>query len=718
MHGKVKLTRSGKGFWKRTLILIAICTVWTLVIVWLHLKIGDDQMPKGMARALSSQLDDAEYRAQDRLFRNGRKVAPDDEIVLLGVTRAAYADVPLENDPDAAASPTLLAMRDNFPWPRFVWADLIDRLAGAGARVIALDFVFPSPTEHDDALRAALERHRDKVVVASFFSGDLIQGGLSLTLPAETIVPRTEASTSAFDPRVGYISIWPDLDGVVRRHRYSIPDAELVRIDYPSPNHEAFTARILRQMGQTDRIPASKTPLRFRYTTAPGAFWKPIPINEVFYPHLWAGTFKSGEFFRDKVVIVGPTAPLFHDEHPTPFMASHGMMLGPEIHINLLNAALRGEFLNEPALGSQLATIIGAGLLCLILGLGLPMAFVRLVVSANLFVLYILGVQLVFDRMNTIMLTAAPLLVFGAASLSTFAYDFMVERLARRDLRRTMGQYFSPRVMEAVLANPGSMEPREASVTLLLTDLRNSTPLAEKLGPKGMFDLLNRVFEIQTNAIMAEEGNLEHFLGDQFLSYWGAPSPQPDAPGQALRAARKLISGMEKLRPTLPEDIAKLFGYGVALHCGEVLVGNKGSAQRLDYGLVGDTVNAAARIESLTRMYGVTLIVSGDFLAHWQGTEPTRLLDVVQVKGRTQPVELYEIIDPTSGEEREIVFHDYQTAFASYQAGQFAAAAEAFRKLAAASADPPSQLLAERARQLQQQPPANWNGIWKLDRKE
>jgi len=123
-----------------------------------------------------------------------------------------------------------------------------------------------------------------------------------------------------------------------------------------------------------------------------------------------------------------------------------------------------------------------------------------------------------------------------------------------------MGLYFSPRVLEAVLADPGSMTPRHADVVLLLTDLRNSTPLAEALGPKGMFDLLNRVFEAQTSAIMSEEGNLEHFLGDQFLSYWGAPQPQPGAADRAERAAIKLIEPTEKLRASLAAEVQTLFG--------------------------------------------------------------------------------------------------------------------------------------------------------------
>ena len=137
------------------------------------------------------------------------------------------------------------------------------------------------------------------------------------------------------------------------------------------------------------------------------------------------------------------------------------------------------------------------------------------------------------------------------------------ELIERLKLRATMSLYFSPHVLERVLKNPGSMEPQEAELTVLLTDLRNSTPIVECVGAHGTFGLLNQVFEAQTRAVMAEDGSLEHFLGDQFLSYWGAPDPQPDAADRAFRAALALIAAMEELRPTLQPNVRDLFGYGV-----------------------------------------------------------------------------------------------------------------------------------------------------------
>jgi len=301
--------------------------------------------------------------------------------------------------------------------------------------------------------------------------------------------------------------------------------------------------------------------------------------------------------------------------------------------------------------------------------------------------------------------------------LAALAYDFIVERLERMKLRHTMGLYFSPRVLEAVLADPGSMKPRRADVTLLLSDLRNSTPLAETLGPKGMFELLNHVFEVQTSAIMSEEGNLEHFLGDQFLSYWGAPQPQPDAADRTERAAIKLINAMEELRATLPEPVAKLFGYGVALHSGHVLVGNKGSARRLDYGLVGDTVNEAARIEALTKYYSVRLLISRETIAQLSRQGTRRLVDRVIVKGKSTPVELFEYENPCTPGNYSELCRRYTVAYDEYFQGSFVEAQEQFEKLATEFDDGPSRKLATRCAQLAAAPLPDWKGIWKQETK-
>jgi adenylate cyclase len=305
-------------------------------------------------------------------------------------------------------------------------------------------------------------------------------------------------------------------------------------------------------------------------------------------------------------------------------------------------------------------------------------------------------------------------------SLATFvelgrrqSYEFM----QRLKLRATMGLYFSPHIMEHVLRNPGSMEPQQAELTLLLTDLRNSTSIAECLGPNGTFQLLNQVFETQTNAVMAEDGSMEHFLGDQFLSYWGAPDAQPDATDRAFRAALALIAGMEEVRPKLDPKVKTLFGYGVALHSGTALIGNKGSARRLDYGLVGDLINSAARVESLTKHYGILFLITREAYARISTPPLTRLIDKVLVKGKTLPLELLEVRHPCSPIGFEEITKRYNAAFLDYELGDFAGAEAKFAALHDETKDPPSALMAERCLELYASPPRAWSGIYELKAK-
>jgi class 3 adenylate cyclase/CHASE2 domain-containing sensor protein len=291
------------------------------------------------------------------------------------------------------------------------------------------------------------------------------------------------------------------------------------------------------------------------------------------------------------------------------------------------------------------------------------------------------------------------------------------EFLQRLKLRATMGLYFSPHIMEHVLKNPGSMEPQEAELTLLLTDLRNSTAIAETMGPNGTFQLLNQVFETQTKAIMAEDGSMEHFLGDQFLSYWGAPDPQPDATDRAFRAALSLIAGMEELRPKLDPKMKALFGYGVALHSGTALIGNKGSAQRLDYGLVGDLINSAARVEALTKHYGVLFLITREAYSRLSAPPLTRRVDRAVAKGKSLPLELLEVRHPFSPDHFEEIAERYNSAFADYERGDFAVAERKFASLRDDEQDKPSGLMAERCRELGADPPKGWNGIYELKSK-
>ena len=342
---------------------------------------------------------------------------------------------------------------------------------------------------------------------------------------------------------------------------------------------------------------------------------------------------------RNKIVFVGYVAIGQGDLGSTVFGPHEPLIY---LHSTALNDLMQRSWLRRTS------RAVDAGLIGLVLLSTFIIRKRRGVVSLSAF--WLLGIAAIVT--SSICAIWKANLVFGSVMIALVWSIVIVVELVRRygvelfeklKLHATMSFYFSPRVLERVLQNPGSMEPQEAELTVLLTDLRNSTPIAELLGARGTFDFLNKIFEAQTRAVMAQDGTLEHFLGDQFLSYWGAPDPQPDATNRAFRAALALINSMEELRVNLPLKMRDLFGYGVALHKGAALIGNKGSEQRLDYGVVGDLINAAARVESLTKYYGVLFLMTREAYVDLSEKAAARLLDRVIVKGKTTPLELMEM---------------------------------------------------------------------------
>jgi len=690
----------------RTLRLVGLCAAVTLLFSWLELA-----DPK-----IGAPLRDAEHYVEDWFLRNGSYAPLDPRLVLVTIDRPTYEDVIFPED--AKSDPILQALRGRFPWSRRVWATLIERLGNAGAEAILIDLVFGAESEGDTELRAALEKFGDRVVIGSNLSPvETDRGSLSqLLAPSTSLLPATNYETTALDPRVGYVNIWPDADGVFRRARFHDTNHERGDVVNGPPEIvlESMDARALSKV----KVPGGRTALpalaRIRFAGPPASVFAAPSVGDVLTPHLWEANYGKGEFFRGKIVLIGPTANLFQDYHRTPF---RGDMAGPEIHLNIINAGLGGGFLHETSKGIAGLFALLAGLIATLLCLFVKQPLKRLLAILIFCAAGLAGAWAVFNYGHLVLPAVAPLSILLVSGLASLGYDFFLERLEKIKLKHTMGLYFSPRVLDAVLADPGSMQPRRAEVVLLLTDLRNSTPLAELLGPGGMFKLLNQVFEAQTSAIMGEEGNLEHFLGDQFLSYWGAPQPQPNAADQAERAAIKLIEAMEKLQAALAPEVQRLFGYGVALHSGGVLVGNKGSALRLDYGLVGEAVNEAARIEALTKYYGVKLLVSRAAFAQFSRQGTRRLVDRVIVKGRSEQVELFECQNPCTPPDYEALCREYKAAYDEYFFGRFDAAAKLFDALAAKYNDGPSWTLAARCRVLITEPPPGWNGIWKMESK-
>jgi class 3 adenylate cyclase/CHASE2 domain-containing sensor protein len=314
----------------------------------------------------------------------------------------------------------------------------------------------------------------------------------------------------------------------------------------------------------------------------------------------------------------------------------------------------------------------------------------------------------------------------SAAALWGFAVFLEVGRRwtfeARERTRRDamLGFYFSPAVLKQVMQNLDMIRPRGGQVAVLLSDLRGFTTLCESGEVERVFELLNRLFAIETDAALRENGSLARFAGDQFLAYWGAPEPCDDAADRALRAALGIQDALRVRRGSpAADELDSWLHIGIGLHYGRALVGHVGSRSYRDYNLVGDTVNTTARIESLTKHYAAAVLASGEFVAALGSKPVTLLLDRVQVKGRSSGTELHAVFSPAD-DPGAAARESWARAFALYEGNDFAGAAAAFATLTNhphATLATSAKLLASRCATFAKEPPADWDGVYELTSK-
>lgn len=605
-------------------------------------------------------------------------------------------------------------------------ARIVREASELGASVIVFDVVFArGDATTAQPLIEALTKHKN-VVLAEVQSA---LPGAATTSKRVRSFPFREP----LDAPHGLINVEADSDGVIRHYdlinsRERAPSLALAaylaslgldqKTDITFPNSRSIEWRELSRKDFTTmlprRAPTDSVLLNFRcpwsVESAPQAF-EFMNLRELDVLHEEWRTRSDAKPLNNKLVIVGYVAAGQADLAPTIFGPHEPLAY---VHSTALNDLIQSRWIERTGRIADALWVCSALALAAIARFSASKRQLGLFWVISVAGLVALGATFLFQW---------KLLVPMIATVSLWSVGLLCELTRRHSwelflrLRQhwTMSFYFSPRVLPRVLNNPGSMLPQEVEITVLLTDLRNSTPLAELLKARRTFEFLNKVFEAETGAVMAEDGTLEHFLGDQFLAYWGAPDPQEDKAERALRAALALIDAMEKLRANLPTDEKELFGYGVALHSGTALIGNKGSAQRMDYGVVGDLINTAARVESLTKYYEVLFLITREVLNELSHPPVFRLLDRVIVKGKRSAVELIELQHPRSPANFAQIAADYHKAFGHYEHGNFAEAALLFD--AHADDDRPSHLLGNRCRAFHVSPPDGWKGVYEMERK-
>ena len=617
----------------RLLVLTLICLFWTGLIFVGHF------FPS--APFISTPWR-GEQSFEDLLRREGRKTAPPPDFVFLGLDQStleltAYSAEELQGN----RALQLLTERP-FPWQREVWALLLDRLFGAGARLVVFDLLFNPPNDGDPSFHAALDRYHDKVVLGANF--DMENGVVQATTPNTALIPPPQL----LDDRVGFVNFWPDvIDGKVRAVSYRVTNLELAGLP-PHPGaevYESLSARALTKIGHGNDVPRDFHGYMIRFT-APDAF-EQHRLYEVFDPKLWQANYANGAFFKDKIIMVGPSAQVLHDVVDTPISTT---TLGPELHLQAMAAALGHEFLRSTQPKVGLTLVAAAGLIAWSLVALVRKPLICLGALVAITAAYLGMARLLYDNTGLLLLTVPVLAALVLSELFSLGFEYFLERREKLRTRRTLERYVSKNLVREILENPdsyySSLKGVRVPVTILFSDLIGFTTLSEKADPEALVTQLNEHLSRMTSVIFNNGGTLDKFIGDAIMAVWGnvrSLGTAQDAKN-AARAALAMRQELAQLNQKWRGEGRMGLGMGIGVNQGEVIVGNIGSQERMDPTVIGDAVNLASRLEGLTRVYGVDILVGASAAELVRDEAYLRSVARVQVKGKTKPVDVFTFI--------------------------------------------------------------------------
>ena len=590
-----------------------------------------------------------------------------------------------------------------WPWPRTDVARLTQALTDAGASAIAFDIVFSEPDRTSPARIAAMlaaspDAKGSFDAVARMTDHDVLFGRTLATSPAipgffltrdrnavrpeekggiavlgspvddalpgfnGAIVPLTILSKAAAG--AGFVSIVGDSDGIIRRAPL------LARIgDRIVPSLSLEALRVAQQAGAivvrgTDgsgemgggaagvvklKVGSFEVP-----TTPAGELWMnytlPRPDRIVPAWKILTGALPKAEMerlFGGHIVFIGTGAAGLRDLVATPIADRE---LGVIVHAQAVEQMILGAFVVRPdwAAGVERLGIVLFGLL---LSLSLPRlgatwgGIVAAVALGGCF----LASWLAYRNSQLLVDPTVPALAIVTAYMVVTSFTYYREERARAYIRNAFDRYLSPEMVERIARDPGSLElgGEERDMTVMFCDIRSFSRISESLGPQQIIKFLIEFLTPMTDILLGRKATIDKYIGDAILAFWNAPLDDPDHPVNAARGALAMVAKLHELNALSPRPPGSHWPgevkIGIGLNCGLCCVGNMGSAQRLSYSLLGDTVNLASRIEGLTKYYGVPIAVGSELAERLDGFGLLEL-DAVRVVGRDAPEHLFALL--------------------------------------------------------------------------
>jgi len=572
--------------------------------------------------------------------------------------------------------------RENFGrWPvrRSLYAGLVHYLNEWGAKVIALDVIFqgPDPYQGDDVLLARALAERPNVVLAhtlnlagSRDADPAAAEKMRRRVQALAIDVRSEARISlrpysgidlsqdeflAAAPRGGSITIKSDADGTVRtvtpifqfRDHYlpSFPLAIAARALGREPTVTIKPGPRLEFAGRGIPIDQDGRMLvrwyggqgSYRYFSAWRVFNAALASERGERPEL------PPETFRDKIVFIGVTAAAAGDVKATAFPDVYP---GVEVHATVVDNLLQGHFLRKAGWRWTALAIFAVAVLAAALVYLSNSALIYTLSAVALGLAYSSVTWTLFRESGIWQVMVAPLVAGTLSFTGSTLTRYATEGREKGRYRKTLLKYISPQLVRTIMQDVAweDLRAEKRHLTVLFSDIRGFTSISEKMPPEGVIRTLNEHLNMMVSEVFKHQGTLDKFIGDCVMAYWGAPLPQPNHAELAARAALAMIEGLEKLNKKWQSEGRPVLKVGVGLNTGEMLFGNIGSAQRMDFTVIGDNVNLGSRLESSTKELQATIVISEATYNEIRDLAEVRPLGSISVKGKEQEIIVYELL--------------------------------------------------------------------------
>jgi len=642
-----------------------------------------------------------------------------------------------------------------WPWARSLSAELIEKLTQLGAGIIGLDMVFsendgkaiinesnsstPQICQHPNDSKLAQVVSSSPVIGGYFFSFDF-NSTKSPSIPAifiekglakERYIPQPlgvrlniECIQKSFYSS-GFFNIVPDESGVIRHvpllmryddMLYPSLALEMFRIYNNSHKvilHNSSTGAVSIDMGELS-IPVDRHARLALNYRGESRHFEYISLLDIMEGRV------NRERIEGKFILIGTSAIGLADLKATPM---DPLMAGVEVHANVIDTLLAGDFISTPHDAPLINLIIIA---LTILSTALIFYFLSSWLIIPAWIGYIYGMYLLFDMLlfdyGVIVNIISPLLAFVLTTLTVLLIRFIFANRLKQQFQEAFSRKVSPAVMRDIMTNETKhlLEPREKVVTIFFSDIRSFTSISESIGnPTRVISLLNRYMIPMVENIVSHHGTIDKFIGDAIMAYWNAPTDLKYHTDNAVQSALEQLAILKKLNIDIKKEYGVSIDIGIGIHIGSVTIGEMGASGRSDYTIIGDNVNLASRLEGLSKVYGVRLIISEATKEALTKDYIFRELDLVSVKGKKNSVKIFEVIsigkDITPNQKDEL--KEYNQALSLYRDGKFIEAKRAFEILDKSYPAHLYKMYQERCTLLDRENIKDFNGIYAINTK-